>query len=173
MDAPKGGKAMDDELMAWAMRPETRPILAAAKAVRDALEHERGANDDDTRRLAHEHVLAAAAALDAATGLRDFSRRRVLSTAVGQPAHGSVSTSKGLEAIFRRSGKNSPRETEQRYAISRILLDRLGALLGGRPENRERVPQAPSPVVAEMLSRPDAPQKQAVSIFWVKALTHE
>jgi hypothetical protein len=137
LDTLKGPKAMDDELLAWAMKPEIRVGLVALRAVYDALEREHRANDDDSRRLAHEHALAAAAAFDVATGLVDFYRRRVLSTAAGQPAHRPLSTSTELKTIFRRGSKGSLGETEQRYAISRILLDTLGALLGGAPENRE------------------------------------
>jgi hypothetical protein len=105
----------------------------ALGALLEALERNRGANNDDDRKDAHKQALAASADHDAATGLRDLRRQRVVSTAAGQAPHKLVVTAKGIDAIFRRGG--SP--TEQRFAAARILLDTSGTTLGGRPENLE------------------------------------
>jgi hypothetical protein len=95
-----------------------------------------GSNSNDARKQDHEAILALRALLEAANGVLDIRKRRIVSTAAGQPPHRLVATAKGIDAIFRRSEKPG-RIGEQRYAISRILLDELGALLGGRPENLE------------------------------------
>jgi hypothetical protein len=114
----------------------------ALGALLDALEKDREANSDDARKRAHEQALASRAALEAATGVLGWRRRRIVSTAAGLPAHRHVATAKGIEAIFTRRGHI----TEQRFAAGRILIDEVGALLGGRPENLE----AATLILAEM-----------------------
>ena len=109
---------------------------AAAEAIgwlRDALERERGANDDDTCKDAHDQALAAKADLELAIGVRALRRQRIVSTAAGLPPHRRVVTHKGVESIFRRGG----RATEQQFAMWRMLMDELGGILGGGPENLE------------------------------------
>jgi hypothetical protein len=114
---------MDD---AWIKRPEHRAFIAAIKGLREALERERTANSDEARRFAHEEVLMWEARLEAATGFQQFETRRIVSTAAGQPAHRPPVTAKGIDAIFRRGGNL----TEQRYAVTRLLVDRLGRTVG-------------------------------------------
>ena len=105
----------------------------ALGALLEALEKAREANDDDACKDAHEQALAARADLEFAIGVRAWRRQRIVSTAAGLPPHRRAATAKGIESIFRRGG----RDTEQRFAISRILMDELGGILGGRPENLE------------------------------------
>jgi hypothetical protein len=105
----------------------------ALGALLEALERAGEANSDDAREDAHKQTMAARADLEAAIGVRGWRRQRIVSTAAGQPAHRPVATAKGVESIFRRGG----RDTEQRFAMSRILMDELGGILGGRPENLE------------------------------------
>ena len=93
----------------------------------EALERARTANSDEGRRLVHDEVLTREAQLEAATGFQQFETRRIVSTgAAGQPAHRPPATGKGVEAIFRRNGN----PTEQRYAVTRVLFDRLGRKVG-------------------------------------------
>ena len=96
----------------------------------------REANDDDASKRAHDQALAARADMEAASGIRDLRRRRIVSFVAGLPAHRPVATNKGVKSIFRLSKKPS-RITEQRSGIARILMDELGTILGGRPENLE------------------------------------
>ena len=105
----------------------------ALGALLEALEIMREANDDDALKRAHDQALAARADLEFAIGVRAWRRQRIVSTAAGLPAHRPVATAKGIESIFRRGG----RATEQRFAIWRMLMDELGGILGGRPENLE------------------------------------
>jgi hypothetical protein len=105
----------------------------ALGALLEALEKARDANSDDAQEDAHKQALAARADLEAAIGVRGWRRQRIVSTAAGQPAHRPVTTAKGIESIFRRGR----RDTEQRFAMGRILMDELGCILGGRPENLE------------------------------------
>ncbi len=119
-ERPKADAA--DDGLAWTRDPAYRATLDLLKASLDALERVRTANSDDARRLAHEETMANFAQLDAVTGRRSFEDQRVVSSAAGQPAHRPPSTSKGLDAIFRRRGGNP---TERRYATARILFDRL------------------------------------------------
>jgi hypothetical protein len=104
----------------------------ALGALLEALEKARDANDDDARKDAHEQALKARADLEAATGVRDLRRQRIVSTVAGLPPHRIAATAKGVDAIF-----NGRRDSEHRSAYNRILMDELGALLGGRPENLE------------------------------------
>ena len=76
--------------------------------------------------MLHDEVLTREAQLEAATGFQQFETRRIVSTAAGQPAHRPPATGKGVEAIFRRNGN----PTEQRYAVTRVLFDRLGRKVG-------------------------------------------
>jgi hypothetical protein len=100
----------------------------------DLNDQELGINTDDARKHNHEEAAAVRTAMEEANGTLPRDRRRIVSTAAGQPAH-RPATAKLLDAIF-GSGKNPNRKTEQRYAVARILLDRLPPLLG-RPESRE------------------------------------
>ena len=104
----------------------------ALGALLEALETVQGANDDDALKDAHDQALAARADLEFAIGVRAWRRQRIVSTVAGQPAHRSVATAKDVDAIFR--GK---RDSEHRYAYSRILQDEIGGLLGGKPEDLE------------------------------------
>lgn len=158
--------AEDDDL-AWTRDPAYRTALDALKASLDALERIRTANSDEGKRLAHEDALARHAQLDEATGRRSFEDRRVMSSAAGQPAHRPLSTSKGLDAIFRRRGENP---TEQRYAIARILFDRRPGWTAG-PESLRLVladmgyslPEEPAPIERQPVGVRAMTPKQGVN----------
>jgi hypothetical protein len=124
----------------------------------DAVEREQSANSDDARKQNHEEVLAQRVLLEDANGVLDLRKRRIVSTVAGQPPHRPAATTKSIDSIFRRSDKPH-RVTEQRYGISRILLDELGALLGGRPENLETA----TLLLADMGYRGPQPQQENAS----------
>jgi hypothetical protein len=124
--SPTTGDDDVDEDIAWLRNPENRALVDLIRSIKAATLRARTANDDETRRLAHEDVLMLRAQFEKATGLRRFEDQRVVSTAAGQPAHRPPSTAKGLSAIFRRGGD----KTEQRYSVARVLFDRWGRNAG-------------------------------------------
>jgi hypothetical protein len=138
-------------------RKEARRLL---EALMDVNEQELATNSDETRKHNHEEALTLRYALEAANGTRDRRRRRILSTAAGLPPHRPVATTKDIDSIFKRSEKPA-HVTGQRYSIARILLDELGVLLGGGPEDHE----AATLILADMgYHGPQAKQDKATGI---------
>jgi hypothetical protein len=122
------GPTTDDDPNAWARRPENYAIIAAAKAVSDAVKHEQAINDDDSENIAaaQKAVTTALAGFHAAAGADRCVLRLVVGFALDKPRASDAEVERILTGI--EADPNAASESQRR--IVREMTMRAVTALG-------------------------------------------